>query len=89
MTARAWLIALRVLTGLFEELRMSDIAVCRQQINAIYSIRGLINVIVHPAYMLTPERPDLYRALLGHLGSKERMWITTPGQVAAWERQRS
>lgn len=74
---------------LFEELRMSDIAVWRQQIDAIYSIGGLINVIVHPDYMLTSERLDLYRALIEHLGSKERLWITTPCQVAAWERHRS
>lgn len=72
---------------LFEELKMADIHVWRAQSEFIAEIGGLINVIVHPDYMLTLQRLGLYRALLEHLCAKERLWITTPGHVAEWARQ--
>lgn len=73
---------------LFEELRMDHIGVWRRQIDAIYEAGGLINVIVHPDYMLTHHRLGLYRDLLEHLRSKQHLWITTPSEVVAWERTR-
>jgi peptidoglycan/xylan/chitin deacetylase (PgdA/CDA1 family) len=72
---------------LFEELQMADIDVWRTQSEFIMEIGGLINVIVHPDYMLTPQRLGLYRALLEHLCAKETLWVTTPGQAAEWARQ--
>ena len=73
---------------LFEELSMPDIAVWRQQIEFLYLIGGLINVIVHPDYMLTKERLDLYRQLLATLRDLDNAWISLPGRVAEWERDR-
>jgi peptidoglycan/xylan/chitin deacetylase (PgdA/CDA1 family) len=71
---------------LFEELRMTGIEVWRAQIDFIAAIGGLINVIVHPDYMLSRGRLELYRSLLGYLRRTERLWITTPRQVADWAR---
>ena len=69
---------------LFEELRMRDIAVWRRQIDHIYERGGLINVIVHPDYMLDGSRLALYEELLAHLCAKEALWIATPSEVVAW-----
>ena len=74
---------------LFEELEMKDIDVWRAQSDFIAGIGGLINVIVHPDYMLTQDRLELYRALLDHLSRKTELWITTPNQVADWVRRQS
>lgn len=70
---------------LFEELGMRDIDVWRRQIDVIYESRGLINVIVHPDYMLDSSRLGLYAELLAYLKTKQSLWITTPTEVAAWE----
>ncbi len=72
---------------LFEELQLTDIAVWRAQAEAIYSAGGLINVIVHPDYMMTRERRALYRDLLEHLRGKEALWFATPSEVASWHWQ--
>lgn len=73
----------------FDELGMNTIDIWRAQADAIYSAGGLVNVIVHPDYMVTRERLDLYGALLEYLTNKQRLWITTPVQVAAWARRRA
>lgn len=73
---------------LFEELQMDDIAVWRSQIDAVYAAGGLINMIVHPDYMVGVRRLGHYEALLDHLVGKDGLWITTPSQVAEWERSR-
>ncbi len=69
---------------LFEELALPDINVWRAQADAIYAAGGLINVVVHPDYMTTPTRRQLYRDLLEYLRGKEALWLTTPSQVASW-----
>jgi peptidoglycan/xylan/chitin deacetylase (PgdA/CDA1 family) len=73
---------------IFEELQQRDIEVWRQQVDALYRLGGLINIIVHPDYMLTRYRLDLYRALLLHLRSKAGLWVATPSEVARWENSR-
>jgi hypothetical protein len=74
---------------LLEELQMRDISVWRAQIDAIHAIGGLINVIVHPDYLVGPQRLALYRSLLEHLLSKDGLWLATPSDVAAWQRSRA
>jgi peptidoglycan/xylan/chitin deacetylase (PgdA/CDA1 family) len=73
---------------LFEELRFRDISVWREQIDFIVSIGGLVNVIVHPDYMLTSDRTSMYRDLLEHLRSVDGLWIAKPAEVADWARTR-
>jgi hypothetical protein len=69
---------------LFEELQMTDIAVWRAQADAVYSAGGMINVIVHPDYMMTTARRQLYQELLEHLRGKDALWFATPSEVASW-----
>jgi peptidoglycan/xylan/chitin deacetylase (PgdA/CDA1 family) len=73
---------------LFEELRLEDIDVWRRQADAIYDAGGLITVIVHPDYALTPQRLAHYEALLAHLRDKPNLWFATPSEVVAWEHRR-
>lgn len=72
---------------LFEELGLRDIEIWRVQSDFIWRIGGLINVIVHPDYMRSDERLQLYRGLLEHLQTMERLWIAKPSEVAAWARR--
>jgi peptidoglycan/xylan/chitin deacetylase (PgdA/CDA1 family) len=74
---------------LFEELQLTDIDVWRAQADAIYSAGGMMNVIVHPDYMLTAPRRRLYRALLEHLRGKEALWFARPSEVAAWHQHQT
>jgi hypothetical protein len=69
---------------LFEELQLTDINVWRAQVDAIYSAGGMINVIVHPDYMMTAARRQLYRDLLEHLRGKDKLWFATPSEVVSW-----
>src|SRR5579885_735754 len=53
---------------------------------------GLISVIVHPDYLQTEEARNAYKGLLGCLSdlrASTGMWITLPGEVDRWWRQRS
>lgn len=66
---------------LFEELQQTDISIWKEQINAIYEMGGLINVIVHPDYM-NEQRLNLYRELLEYLQSKKNLWFALPSEIA-------
>ncbi len=68
---------------LFEELQVKNIDIWKEQIDAIYEIGGLINIIVHPDYM-NNERQDLYRELLTYLQTKEKIRFALPHEVASW-----
>jgi hypothetical protein len=52
---------------------------------------GLISFIVHPDYIDSEASQKTYRALLSHLiglRSQGKVWITQPGEVDQWWRQR-
>lgn len=63
-----------------------------RQIQIILGKHGLMSFIVHPDYVTkTPER-RVFTALLNRLADlreRERVWITTPGEVNRWWRRRS
>lgn len=71
---------------LFDELQFSDISIWRRQIDFIVGIGGLINVIVHPDYMLSPDRRRIYQQLLEYVRVVDGIWIATPSEVADWAR---
>jgi peptidoglycan/xylan/chitin deacetylase (PgdA/CDA1 family) len=73
---------------LFEILRHRDIAVWREKADWIAAHHGLVNVIVHPDYMLTADRLARYEELLDHLTALEGGWHALPRDVAAWWRAR-
>jgi len=49
---------------------------------------GLINVIVHPDYVVDPDRLELYDRFLAFLAAQPGGWHALPCDVAEWWRQR-
>ncbi len=67
-------------------------AVWENQIDLIMQKHGLISFIVHPDYVMKPRERTVYETLLAHLDRIRReksVWITTPGEVNRWWRQRA
>lgn len=77
---------------LFNVLNDYSIDVWKKQIDLIMEKHGLISVIVHPDYVSDSRERGAYEALLAHLADlrkQEGIWITTPGEVDRWWRQRA
>jgi hypothetical protein len=77
---------------LFNILKEYSIALWKRQIGLIMAKHGLMSFIVHPDYVMEPRARSVYEELLGHLAELRRersVWITTPGEVNRWWRQRS
>jgi hypothetical protein len=77
---------------LFHILNDYSINLWRKQIDLIMQKHGLISFIVHPDYIIAAREQKVYEALLSHLEDLRRekgVWITTPGEVNRWWRQRA
>jgi hypothetical protein len=77
---------------LFNILNDYSINLWKRQIDLIMQKHGLISFIAHPDYLVSSRERDVYKALLGHLaGLREDngVWVTTPGEVNRWWRQRA
>jgi hypothetical protein len=77
---------------LFEILRERSIERWSHKGDWIIRNHGLINVIVHPDYIRSPERLALYDAFLSWLRSRIECsagWHALPRDVAAWWRTRA
>ena len=64
----------------------------KRQIDLIMAKHGLVSVIVHPDYISGTAERCVYEDLLSHLAqlrTDKGIWITVPGQVNRWWRQRS
>jgi hypothetical protein len=78
--------------SLFHILRDHSIALWQQQIDLIMEKHGLINVIIHPDYVIEKRERETYEALLAHLArmrDEKGIWIALPDEVNRWWRQRS
>jgi|SRR5579862_7847583 len=76
---------------LFHLLEDYSMKLWKQQINRILEGHGLINVLVHPDYVIAERARSAYMALLEEmcqLGSKGQVWLTLPGEVDRWWRRR-
>jgi len=63
-----------------------------KQTQAIVARHGLASFIVHPDYVVEPERQALYRRLLKLLrsyGDTKNVWLALPGEVDTWWRARN
>lgn len=77
---------------LFHHLRAYSIDLWRTQISSILEKHGLISFIVHPDYVIEPRAQSAYKQLLTELNelrSSKNVWLTYPGEVNRWWRQRS
>lgn len=78
--------------SLFNILRTYSQDLWAEQIDQIMQQHGLISFIVHPDYLDTSEARAAYTALLDKLSTlraQAALWITLPGEVNDWWRQRS
>ena len=53
---------------------------------------GLMSFIVHPDYVMERRALSVYRNLLeelNHLRADQGLWLTLPGEVDSWWRQRA
>jgi len=77
---------------LFNILHDYSIDLWKKQVHLIMEKHGLISFIVHPDYVGGSRERTVYEALLGHLANLRRekgIWITTPGEVDRWWRNRA
>jgi len=77
---------------LFHILNRESIDLWKTQIDLIMEKHGLISFNIHPDYLSDPSKRAVYEALLEHLSDLRRdrgVWITTPGEVDRWWRQRA
>jgi hypothetical protein len=77
---------------LFHILSDRSIDLWKQQIELIIEKHGLISFVVHPDYITKTPEQKTYEALLGYLTRlkhEKDIWITTPGEVNRWWRQRA
>lgn len=78
--------------ALFNYLNVYSIDVWKQQIELITAQHGLMNFIIHPDYITKPREWEACHSLLTHLDALRQdtgLWITTPGKVDRWWRQRA
>lgn len=77
---------------LFHILDDYSIDLWKRQLDLIMQKHGLISFIVHPDYIVESREQKVYKQLLGYLAQlrKEKaVWITTPGEVDRWWRERA
>jgi hypothetical protein len=78
--------------SLFHILNDYSTELWKHQISLIRERYALIQVIVHPDYILGEAERRVYAELLGYLAelrSLKETWIALPGEVAAWWRIRN
>ncbi|MFZ0796731.1 MAG: hypothetical protein WCA13_07785 [Terriglobales bacterium] len=77
---------------LFNILNDYSTGLWERQIELIMEKNGLMSVVIHPDYITGSRERSMYEALLAHLAAlreKKNVWITTPGEVNRWWRQRA
>jgi len=78
--------------SLFHILKNYSTGLWEQQIELILEKHGLINLIAHPDYLTGEKEQRVYEAFLARLSQLRQMrqlWITIPGEVNRWWRQRA
>jgi len=76
---------------LFHMLTDYSIDLWKKQISLIRERNGLMQVIIHPDYIIDKKARDVYAELLGFLTSmrtRGETWIALPREVAEWWRLR-
>lgn len=78
--------------SLFHILESYSQDLWRQQIDLVLQQHGLLNFIVHPDYLDTPQAHLCYTGLLAEfsrLREEAGLWVPLPGEVDTWWRQRN
>jgi hypothetical protein len=78
--------------SLFHMFRRFDLDLWKTQAQGIMERHGLLSFLTHPDYLRDEKAQATYRGLLSLLSqyrSEQGMWMTTPGEINTWWRQRS
>jgi hypothetical protein len=78
--------------ALFHVLRDYSVRLWKQQVGAIVANHGLINILVHPDYIMESRALNVYKSLLEYLAKlrdTQAIWTPLPREVAAWVVQRN
>lgn len=78
--------------SLYNILHDYSIDLWKQQTKIIMEKNGCMSFIVHPDYVMHPRELIVFKELLAYLDSLRKncgVWITTPGEVNRWWRQRA
>jgi hypothetical protein len=78
--------------SLFHILGSYSTSLWEEQCRMILAGHGLINIIVHPDYIINKKSNNTYRRLLAHLAylrEKLFVWTALPGEINAWWRTRA
>lgn len=77
---------------LFNILNDYSLDLWKRQIELIMEKHGLMSFIAHPDYIASSRERSVYEELLGYLArlrEEKDVWVTTPGEVNQWWRQRA
>lgn len=77
---------------LFNILEYFSINLWKEQTEIILNRHGLMSFIIHPDYIIESRQTEIYKSLLAYLNQlrqDEGLWITTPGEVNRWWRERA
>lgn len=74
---------------LIEILQEENIDLWVRKSNWIIQNHGLINIIIHPDYMLTENNLRYYEEFLKFITAKKNLWFALPREAARWWRERS
>jgi len=77
---------------LYNILRDYSTSLWQQQAKIVMENHGCMSFIVHPDYVLGSRERGIYKELLAYIDSLRNdcgVWITTPGQLNRWWRQRA
>jgi hypothetical protein len=78
--------------SLFHILGDRSTALWERQIHLILEKHGLISILTHPDYLVEKRARRVYVELLDHLvriAAEKNVWMTVPGEVDRWWRERS
>jgi|SRR6266850_924242 len=78
--------------SLFNYICADSIELWKWQLDLILQKHGLVSFLVHPDYIVSKHRLDVYRSLLEYLTRirvERNVWCALPGDVDAWWRARS
>ncbi len=72
----------------FEILRSPGIDLWRRKTEWLAERHGLVNIIIHPDYVVEERLLDRYEAFLAYLAERDDAWHALPRDAARWWRQR-
>lgn len=73
----------------FEILRSPGIELWRRKTDWLREHHGLVNIIIHPDYVVEQRYLDRYEAFLAYLAEHDDGWHALPRDAARWWRERA